>query len=264
MRYLLTALLLLPALVSAQELHTLKNGEVADAEQINQNFEALDSSVNNLTIRLQSSENIQKSGLCRIDRESLVTRYECGSSYSFNVDPEAERTPLVEIGAEPAHPTPAYGLVLDADDQVIAYSNPRWSRTDYFPVLFFDDAGNAFRARLYNHSDGRVGVTTANGGSDLYFESDNCSGPAYVTAPEFVAETSTGDLLATAPSLEFFPIQVRSYQRPAGIIINPLVNHDAGACQPSQRMLLLFPTVSFNLPIEVLNAAYPVRLEQLP
>ena len=39
MRYLLTALLLLPALVSAQELHTFKNGEVADAEKINENFE---------------------------------------------------------------------------------------------------------------------------------------------------------------------------------------------------------------------------------
>ena len=41
MRYLLTALLLLPALVSAQELHTFKNGEVADADKINENFQNL-------------------------------------------------------------------------------------------------------------------------------------------------------------------------------------------------------------------------------
>ena len=38
MRNLLTALCLLPTLVLAQELHTFKNGEVADAEKINQNF----------------------------------------------------------------------------------------------------------------------------------------------------------------------------------------------------------------------------------
>jgi len=41
MRYLLTALLLVPALVLAQELHTFKNGEVADAGKVNQNFDAL-------------------------------------------------------------------------------------------------------------------------------------------------------------------------------------------------------------------------------
>ena len=41
MRHLLTVLLLLPALVLAQELHTFKNGEVADADKINENFDAL-------------------------------------------------------------------------------------------------------------------------------------------------------------------------------------------------------------------------------
>ena len=41
MRYLLTALYLLPTLVLAQELHTFKNGEVADAEKVNENFQNL-------------------------------------------------------------------------------------------------------------------------------------------------------------------------------------------------------------------------------
>ena len=41
MRYLLTALCLLPSLVVAQELHTFKNGEVADADKINENFDLL-------------------------------------------------------------------------------------------------------------------------------------------------------------------------------------------------------------------------------
>ena len=38
MRYLLTSLFLLPCIVMAQQLHTFKNGEVADAEKINENF----------------------------------------------------------------------------------------------------------------------------------------------------------------------------------------------------------------------------------
>ena len=41
MRFLLTALLLLPALSAAQQLHTFKNGEVADADKVNENFELL-------------------------------------------------------------------------------------------------------------------------------------------------------------------------------------------------------------------------------
>lgn len=42
-RLLVLLLLFFPGLVSAQELHTFSNGEVADAEKINENFEALKS-----------------------------------------------------------------------------------------------------------------------------------------------------------------------------------------------------------------------------
>ena len=79
-----------------------------------------------------------------------------------------------------------------------------------------------------------------------------------------MAETSTGTLIATAPSLEFVAVEVKSYQSPARIITNPIVNEPAGECQSTQELLLLFPTVSFNLPLKVSNAAYPVRLERLP
>ena len=41
MRYLLTFLLLLPSLVLAQELHTFKNGEVADADDLNSSLQLL-------------------------------------------------------------------------------------------------------------------------------------------------------------------------------------------------------------------------------
>ena len=44
----LAALLLLPALVSAQDLHTFNNGDVADAQQINSNFQALKSRIDSI------------------------------------------------------------------------------------------------------------------------------------------------------------------------------------------------------------------------
>ena len=45
MRFILTALFLLPAIAKAQQLHTFKNGEVADAEKVNENFQSLSNSV---------------------------------------------------------------------------------------------------------------------------------------------------------------------------------------------------------------------------
>lgn len=45
MRYLPTILLFLPVLLAAQELHPFRNGEVADAEKINENFDLLMQSI---------------------------------------------------------------------------------------------------------------------------------------------------------------------------------------------------------------------------
>ena len=58
MRYLLTALLLVPALVLAQELHTFKNGEVADAEKINENFQTLHTDIQRLDNNLSISADL--------------------------------------------------------------------------------------------------------------------------------------------------------------------------------------------------------------
>lgn len=46
MHSLLLALALLPSLAFAQDLHTFSNGEVTDAEKINENFNALKSAIN--------------------------------------------------------------------------------------------------------------------------------------------------------------------------------------------------------------------------
>jgi hypothetical protein len=56
MRYLLTALYLLPALVSGQELYTFKNGEVADADEVNENFQNLAQQTAALSDRITALE----------------------------------------------------------------------------------------------------------------------------------------------------------------------------------------------------------------
>ena len=70
MRYLLTTLLLLPVLLSAQELHTFENGEVADADKINENFQTLDSGLKELQSSVDTSEVLVN---CEDDSSALQT-----------------------------------------------------------------------------------------------------------------------------------------------------------------------------------------------
>ena len=83
MRYLLTALLLLPALVSTKELHTFKNGEVADADKINENFQSLD---NRLPEQDASYKFIEQRTLDGGNVFTKLRLYEKASSSGFRLD----------------------------------------------------------------------------------------------------------------------------------------------------------------------------------
>ena len=72
---LLTAVFLFPLLVYAQELHTFSNGEVADAEKINQNFEALANELETLSsdLTLDGMANGYITVDCSADADALST-----------------------------------------------------------------------------------------------------------------------------------------------------------------------------------------------
>lgn len=82
MRYLLTALLLLPALVYTQDLHTFRDGEVADAEKVNGNFESLAQQTAALSDRItaleESSSEPPADDVFRVGLETPVS----GTSFS--------------------------------------------------------------------------------------------------------------------------------------------------------------------------------------
>lgn len=70
---LLTAILLFPLIVAAQELHSFKNGEVADAEKMNQNFTALADEVATLSgaLRLEGWSGGKVTVDCSSDANAL-------------------------------------------------------------------------------------------------------------------------------------------------------------------------------------------------
>ena len=82
----LTALFLLPTLALTQELHTFKNGEVADAEKINENFKVLENRIDAVPL---SNGRPQIS----ITTESVVTQ----ASHPFVASISSSR-PLFRVG----------------------------------------------------------------------------------------------------------------------------------------------------------------------
>ena len=64
-RLLVLLLLFLPSLASAQELHTFSNGEVADAEKINENFENIDDRVSGIELLISEPEYSETTTLAR-------------------------------------------------------------------------------------------------------------------------------------------------------------------------------------------------------
>ena len=142
MRYLLlTLLLIFPSLSSAQELHTFSNGEVADAEKINENFEALKS-------------EISGSGGCSAEQDGSSVVITCADGTSgvlasegtVVVVPQASVTPSPtavfntgEIYVVDANEVPlAHGAnSLEYDDQGIVRLRGGLEGTDRYWDIFF-------------------------------------------------------------------------------------------------------------------------------
>ena len=100
MRYLLTTLLLLPVLLSAQELHTFKNGEVADADKINENFEYLQDEIDQLSSANSCNEELvygtySMASVYQGEREVVTLTFSQGGNASIDVN-----------GPEPADDVP--------------------------------------------------------------------------------------------------------------------------------------------------------------
>lgn len=125
---LLTAILLFPLLVSAQELHTFSNGEVADAEKMNQNFEALANELEALSddltldglaggyITADCSEDanalskiIDSEPATRLNRVSISVS---GGNCNFPLDVlyEGRHIDIYGVGLELIYPTDAGGI----------------------------------------------------------------------------------------------------------------------------------------------------------
>ena len=242
MRYLLTVLLLVPALVSAQELHTFKNGEVADAEKLNESLQYILNNASGGCSATQEGSNVRIN--CADGSEGLLA-----SEGTIVVLPESSTGEVPDITINSGEI-----VVMDANDVVIA--NPYG--TQYFQgsyiVNFFPNGRTRLGVIGNDDAAQKVTVGCYSCSTYVYYKSENCTGIPFQGHGGYVSRLPDGKLYV-AP-------------QEGGVggffLFGSRLRPTSGECKNGEWSADASMMVEFIPAPEILNAAYPVRLEQLP
>jgi len=262
MRYLLTALYLLPTLVLGQELHTFKNGEVADAEKINETHQYI---LNNA------------SGGCSATQQDNSVLIECadGTSGVIAGAGTVVMYPEGQIGeVDPLSYDDGEIVVIDFNGVTVAKAivdgNFAFENSILVELTAFQQ-----KIRAILHNDESVAASRlmafAQGGDDAQqptalFMNEDCTGPVWIAsrylADSFVASAAgqfwVADLAAPQEQL-VFSSRLRSV-----IIVYWGDIRERGSCESGNWAYSARRGAEYTAAPEILNAAYPVRLKQLP
>ena len=250
--FLLVSLLIAPA-VSAQELHTFSNGAVADAEKINENFEALKS-------------EISGSGGCSAEQDgsSVVITCADGTSGVLASEGTVVIVPQGELGEVPDTSTYPSGdfVVVDANDVVLA-STTDASGPDFGVQI---DSDPSFYAMIINDENDSVVLLEPRNSAAIQvgFISDDCSGNALTMS----YNGGSRPYLHYAPDIGFaVPDEDLGEQlfksQPATYKFWP-DDLEVSGCKEISLIRRAFTLVPYQPASELLEAAYPVRVKQMP
>ena len=241
--------LLLPALSLAQVPHTFNNGEVADAEQINQNFNYV-------------LENA--SGGCSATQQDNSVLIECADGTAGVIAGAGTVVVYPEGELNPSDPIiyPAGDIVaMDANDVVLAKATARSSITF---ILTVTSEGQVLA--LANVVDSQEvllsGGTSIN--TYIYYRDIGCVGSPFVDRGSGNLIEVGGVFYAWAPDTSLQTLLMKS--RIEGGAVGSVTGSyfPSGECEDGTYTARAVPAAVFTPPPEILNAAYPVRLEQLP
>ena len=246
-------LLISSTLASAQELHTFSNGEVADADKINENFEALKS-------------EISGSGGCSAEQDgsSVVITCADGTSGVLASEGTVVIVPQGELGEVPdpsTYPTGDF-VVVDANNVVLASttdaSGPDFgvqidSNPSFYATIINDESNSVVRLEPRNSVNIQVG-----------FISNDCSGDALTMR----YSGGSRPYLHYAPDIGFaVPGEDLGEQlfksKPATYSFWPN-GFGVSGCEEISSINRAFTLVPYQPAPEILQAAYPVSVKQLP
>ena len=230
----------------AQELHTFSNGEVADAEKINENFESLKS-------------EISGSGGCSAEQDGSSVVVTCADGTSGVLASEGTVVMYPEggiVGESPVQSWPTGTIVFEDNNGVLLAEA---SQVGNLLVFDLDDVKGTF----VNLPQGRVVVTSWRSGERIYFSSEDCSGQKFGTTDTMIYDWD-GELAVPLPNTDKQDILSNSYLKSGSGNFKTDSYTASGSCNSEQSVVSAYPLVEYTPPKEFLNAAYPVRLAQLP
>ena len=260
---LLTQLLFLSTLVSAQELHTFSNGEVADAEKINENFEALKS-------------EISGSGGCSAEQDGSSVVITCADGTS-GVLAGAGTVVLLEglVGEIPDTSTLITGpwYLVDASGVVLGEFVASWSgSTDIADdeVVRLRVSGILMSVRPEPPSSIKVSAQS-NSPEVIYFAQEDCHGAPFlpntsrvnvlmeVRLGEYAVATTTSRITFEAASRRASgKFDFTSYSDRTAKYFEPT------ECENFATIVAAAPMQEYFPPTEILNAALPLEITNNP
>lgn len=254
-------LLAFPVLTLAQELHTFSNGEVADAEKINENFQYV-------------LENATGSGGCSAEQDGSSVVITCTDGTSGVL--ASEGTVVVYV--------PGEGLPVDLSQlrlgalvvrdatEVILGEVDEWSGTAFDVFVELEDRRESVVVRLVSHrghycddsGDVKECVlvgATSNYIGRVYFQDENCAGiPFGINSPGtvFIDETLYGWGDVIGGNILYKSSRDVGFLKKTGSFV------PQGECHNGEGARILRPYVPLTPPSTFTSAAYPLSIEQLP
>lgn len=248
-------------LVAQQEdsLKVFNNGDTADADDINANFSILE----------QRIHAIEQNSGCSARQEASSVIISCADGTSGVL--ASEGTVIVlegEIGTTPVNTLPSGKFVaLDANETIVAELDV----AGLLPSASLD--GPIFRvllsplnleSLLVNIDTDESVLLTGVSNQHVFYPTDDCSGVPYSKSHTrgWLQDLGSDGFFTLTPDTPIILFQARS-RRNTGTYYSSMYS-PPGSCDSANIAVNAGPLTPFEPALELIEAAYPVSIEQLP
>ena len=259
MRSIIAAFVLfLSSGVSGQVPHTFQNGQAADADKVNENFEYVLENANGGCSATQQDSSVLIT--CADGTSGVIA-----GAGTVVIVPEGAvgETPNIEVSVGEI-------FVVDADDVVLGKFQSVISTGRYMvqlPWMSPDGSTSGESYATINNEGTQVTVSPLDDdifsyASYFVYTSNDCSGQPYVAGGEsFIAS----HLLYSADDGYYVSGDILSYNflsRSSKGLQNSRSQVGDGICTVKEQVTPAAVPITYTFPEELVNAAYPVRLKQ--
>jgi hypothetical protein len=239
-------------LVQAQ-LKTFKPGDVIKSSEINENFEYLEEQI--------GSAGDAASAQCSATQDGSNVVISCTDGSSAVLAGAGTVVAYPEGGIYGESPTKTWstGAIIFQDANGV-------NLAEVTTVLGTSTAYiEGFQGTFYNNSDTQSVILTGwGGGIDAFYLNEDCSGQAFLPYNTDDFHEVNGNLLVRDMSFPPETILFSSKRRSGQANFGADYYAPAGACQTGQFTENSRPAISYTPADEIVYAAYPVSIVQLP